>query len=134
MRLLGLTCALLVCGYAAYLNGVEIARRRLDPGAAPDALANDWHGLEWERVFVQLKEGTLRAHGNVLAIEVHPRTAGREALVDAELSGADGVRIVRGPYLQRIGAREVLVIFDTDLPALGEARWGATEAYGSMAA
>jgi hypothetical protein len=121
-------------GYAAYLNGVEIARQRLDPGAPADAKANDWHGLEWERVFLAVKEGTLRKTGNVLAIEVHPRSAIREALVDAELSGADGVRIVRGPYLQRIGARDVTVIFDTDLPALGEVRWGATDAYGSMSA
>jgi len=121
-------------GYAAYLNGVEIARRRLDPGADASAFATDWHGLEWERVFVPLKNGTLRASGNVLAIEVHPRSVGHEALADVELTGADGVRIVRGPYLQRIGAREVTVVFDTDLPALGEVRWGPSDAYGSMIA
>jgi hypothetical protein len=121
-------------GYAAYLNGVEIARRRLDPGADGNAMANDWHGLEWERVFVPLKDKTLRPSGNLLAIEVHPRTVAHEALVDAELGGADGVRIVRGPYLQRISTHSVTLIFDTDLPSLGEARWGATDAYGSMSA
>ena len=93
-------------GYAAYLNGVEIARRRLDANAAPELLANDWHGLEWERVFVPLKPGQVRAGKNLLAIEVHPRTVGHEPLVDVELTGATGIRIVRGPYLQQLGARE----------------------------
>jgi 3',5'-cyclic AMP phosphodiesterase CpdA len=121
-------------GYAAYLNGVEIARRRLDPGAAAGVLANDWHGLEWERVFVPLKPGQVRAGANLLAVEVHPRTAGHEPLVDVELSGATGVRIVRGPYLQQLGPREATVLFDTDLPALGEVRFGATDGYASMVA
>jgi 3',5'-cyclic AMP phosphodiesterase CpdA len=121
-------------GYAAYLNGVEIARRRLDPNADAAALATDYHGPEWERVFVTPSPGLLHAGGNLLAVEVHPRTAGREPVVDAELSGADGVRIVRGPYLQRLGAREATVLFDTDLPAIGAIRFGATDRYGAQVA
>ncbi len=119
-------------GFAAYLNGNEIARRRLDPGAPAAAVANDYHGLEAERVFVPLKPGALRATGNVLAVEVHPRTAGKAPFADVELVGADGARIVRGPYLQRLSETEVTVIFDTDLPTLGEARWGADERYGAI--
>jgi hypothetical protein len=84
-------------GFAAYLNGTEIARRRLDPRADAAALATEYHGPEAERVFVPVRSGLLRPTGNVLAIEVHPRTAGKEPFVDAELIGADGARIVRGP-------------------------------------
>jgi 3',5'-cyclic AMP phosphodiesterase CpdA len=119
-------------GFAAYLNGVEIARRRLDANAAPMALANDYHGPEAERVFVPLRPGLLRTSGNVLAIEVHPRSAGKTPFAEVELGGADGVRIVRGPYLQRLSGTEVTVVFDTDLPTLAEARWGLDDTYGAI--
>lgn len=121
-------------GYAAYLNGVEIARRRLEPNADAAALATEYHGPEAERVFVPVRPGLLKATGNVLAVEVHPRTAGRAPLVEVALTGADGVRVVRGPYLQRLGEREVTVVFDTDLPALGEVRWGPRGTYAHAVA
>src|SRR5437763_1884150 len=44
-------------GFAAYLNGVEIARRRLDPTADPAALATELHGPEAERVFIPVRRG-----------------------------------------------------------------------------
>lgn len=112
-------------GFAAYLNGVEIARRRLDPGASSAALASELHGLEPESLFVPLRPGLLRREGNLLAIEVHPKTAGKEVLFEADLSGADGPRLVRGPYLVRVSEREATVVFDTDVPTLGEIRWSA---------
>ncbi len=118
-------------GFAAYLNGVEIARRRLDAGAGPAALANDWHGPEAERVIVPFRAGMLRPTGNTLAIEVHPRALGREPLVEAELSGADGPRLVRGPYLVNLSERAVTVLFDTDLPTVGAVAWGPTDEYGA---
>lgn len=117
-------------GFAAYLNGVEIARRRLDAGAGPTAVANDYHGPEADRLFIPVKPGLLKRSGNLLAVEVHPRTAGKEPFADVELVGADGIRIVRGPYLLRLSEREVTVAFDTDLPSFGEVRWGTTDAYG----
>src|SRR5262245_32122715 len=119
-------------GFAAYLNGVEVARRRLDPGADAAALATDLHGPEPERIFIPVRAGVLRALGNVLAVEVHPRVAGKPPLVEAELSAADGPRSVRGPYLLRRWEREVTVVFDTDLPTLGELRWGTSDAYGQV--
>ncbi|HEY7953753.1 MAG TPA: metallophosphoesterase [Polyangia bacterium] len=119
-------------GFAAYLNGVEIARRRLAPGADAAATATDYHGPEFESVYVPVKPGLLRARGNVLAVEVHPHTAGKHPYAEVELGGADGARIVRGPYLTRLGEHEVTVELDTDLPTLAEVRWGATEAYGKI--
>jgi hypothetical protein len=120
-------------GFAAYLNGVEIARRRIDANASQASLANDVHGPEADRLFIPVRPGLLRQKGNLIAVEVHPRTLGREPFADLELVGADGVRIVRGPYLVRLSEREVTIAFDTDLPAFGEVRWGPTDAYGRAA-
>jgi hypothetical protein len=117
-------------GFAAYLNGVEIARRRLDANADANTLATETHGPEWDRLSLPLKPGLLRPTGNVLAVEVHPRTPGKAPFLDVELSASDGPRIVRGPYLQRLSEREVSIVFDTDLPTLGEVRWGTSESYG----
>jgi hypothetical protein len=111
-------------GFAAYLNGVEVARRRLDPSADANAVATEAHGPEAERVFIPVRPGLLRRGANLLAIEVHHRAVGRPPLTEVELTGADGPRIVRGPYLVRLSEREVTVVFDTDLPTVGEVRWG----------
>ncbi len=120
-------------GFAAYLNGVEIARRRLDTGADAAALASETHGPEWDRISLPLPSGLLRSSRNVLSIEVHPRTPGHTPLIDVELAAADGARIVRGPYLSRLSEHEVTLLFDTDLPTLGEVRWGPSEEYGAVA-
>jgi len=112
-------------GFAAYVNGVEVARRRLEPSADAAAVATEAHGPEAERLFIAVRPGLLRRGANLLALEVHHRTAGRPPLAEVELSGADGPRIIRGPYLVRLSEREVTIAFDTDLPTVGEVRWGA---------
>jgi hypothetical protein len=119
-------------GFAAYLNGVEIARRRLDPTADAAAPAVELHGPEAERLFVAARPDLLRAGDNLLAVEVHARTPLRTPSVEVELSGSEGPRIVRGPYLLGLAEREVTVVFETDLPTVGEVRWGASEAYGAV--
>ena len=119
-------------GFAAYVNGVEIARRRLPPGAPPDALATDVHGPEFERFTVPAR--ALVRGDNLLAVEVHPHTAGRDTTVELSLEGDDGPRLVRGPYLLGLSERAVTVVFDTDLPTAGEVRWGAGPDYGRRAA
>jgi 3',5'-cyclic AMP phosphodiesterase CpdA len=116
-------------GFAAYVNGVEIGRRRLDPAAPPDATASDVHGPEYES-FVAPARVLVRGD-NVLAVEVHPRTAGRDTTVQLSLGGDDGPRIVRGPYLLGLSERQATVVFDTDLPTAAELRYGTTDEYGS---
>jgi hypothetical protein len=118
-------------GFAAWLNGEELARKRLPPAAPPDALSTDVHGLEAESVVIALKPGQLRKRGNVLAVEAHPHTAGLESLLEVGLAGADGPRLTRGPYLERLSEHEVTLVLDTDLPTTAEAQWGPTIAYGS---
>ena len=119
-------------GFAAYLNGTEIARRRLDPRADAAALATEYHGPEAERVFVPVRPGLLRASGNVLVHRGAPAHRRQGAVRRRRALGADGARIVRGPYLQRLNEREVTVVFDTDLPTVGEVRWGLDEGYGRL--
>lgn len=116
-------------GFAAYLNGTEIARRRLSPGLSPDGLASDVHGPEYESFIVSAR--VLARGDNVLAVEVHPRTAGRDTTVELSLAGDDGPRIVRGPYLLALREREATVVVDTDLPTAVDLRWGATADYGA---
>jgi len=111
-------------GFAAYLNGTEIARRRLDPNADPTTMSTEVHGPEPESFVVPLKDGVLRGRGNVLAIEAHPRTPGRVAMLDAELFGSDAPRAIRGPYFLRIGERDAVLVVDTDLPTRASVTWG----------
>ena len=118
-------------GFAAYLNGVEIARRRLEPAAPPDALATDVHGPEYESFTVAARD--LRRGDNLLAVEVHPHTAGRDTTVELSLRGDEGIRLVRGPYLLGLGEREATVVFDTPFPTSAEVRWGRDGDYGRAA-
>ena len=113
-------------GFAAYLNGTEIARRRLDPAAEPGTLSTEVHGPEPESFVVPLggSANLLRPKGNILAVEVHPRTAGRVAFLEAELFGSDGPRAIRGPYFLRIGERDAELVVDTDLPTPASVVWG----------
>jgi calcineurin-like phosphoesterase family protein len=116
-------------GFAAYLNGVEIARRRLAVGPGLDGLASDVHGPEYES-FTMPARPLIRGD-NVLAVEVRPHTAGRDTTVELSLGGDDGPRIVRGPYLLGLREREATIVFDTDLPTASELSWGASDEYGA---
>ncbi|HEY1585915.1 MAG TPA: metallophosphoesterase family protein [Polyangia bacterium] len=118
-------------GFAAYINGAEIARRRLDPGAPPDALASDVHGPEYESFTVPAR--VLHRGDNLLAVEVHPHTAGRDTTIELSLRGDEGARLVRGPYLLGLREREATIVFDTPTPTSAEVRWGHEDDYGSAA-
>ena len=118
-------------GFAAYVNGVEIARRRLDANAPPDALATDVHGPEYESFTVPAR--ALHRGDNLLAVEVHPHTAGRDTTVELSLRGDEGARLLRGPYLLGLREHETRVVFDTPLPTMAEVRWGRDDEYGSSA-
>jgi hypothetical protein len=107
-------------GFVAYLNGREVARRRLVTGAA---LASETHGIERESFSIAVTPGLLRSAGNVLAVLVLPARPGRRIQVDLALEGADGPRVVRGPYLQRVGATEGWMVVETDLETTVDLEW-----------
>ena len=108
-------------GFVAWLNGVEIARRRFLGGEA--LLAAEPHGPEAERIFVPVQAGMLRASGNVLAVEAHPFRVGRAAIAEVALGGSDAPRIIRGPHLLRNLGGEATIAIDTDQPARAELRF-----------
>ena len=114
-------------GMVAWVDGVEIARRYVAPGAAPADPATQIHGPEPES-FVAAAH--LAPGEHVLALEVHGHKPGLGPMLEATLEGYDDVRIVRGPYLVRPGAGEMTVAWDTDLDAPGEVRYGSDGTYG----
>jgi len=111
-------------GFVAAVNGTEIVRRNLAADASPDALAARTHGTEWESFYVSVPSGLVHAGPNDLTLEARPSAARLAPLVDVELSASDLGHIIRGPIVQRVGERSATVVFETDLPMLGEVRWG----------
>jgi hypothetical protein len=111
-------------GFAAYLNGVEVARRRLPESADAGTLASDLRPSEQETYHLPVARGLLRSKDNIFAIEVHPRTAERCARVDLELSAADGARAVRGPYIEHLTESSVDLSVESDVPTAIEVRYG----------
>ncbi len=96
-------------GMAVYLNGKEIARAHLQPGASPTDLAEDYAAADFmelrERAAIPLPKNQLRKGVNVLAIEVH-RSAQRESAVsmvdkkiafDAGTCGIAEVKLMAAP-------------------------------------
>jgi predicted MPP superfamily phosphohydrolase len=110
-------------GFVAYLDGAEVARRRLPPNATLETPALDVHGPEWERIPLPLR--TLAAGPHELAVEVHPHTAGREPFLDAELSVAAAPSLTAGPYLVETTTRSATIALETDVPTTASLRWGA---------
>jgi len=116
-------------GFVAYLDGAEVARRRLPNDAALDALASDLHGPEWEHIPLPVRGMSAGTH--VLAVEVHPRTPGREPSFDVALSASDAPRITIGPYLVETNTRSARVAFETDVPTSAALSWGTSEELGT---
>lgn len=117
-------------GFVAWINGLEVARRRYQDGAP---LALEPHGGESERVPLPLPAGLLVPGGNLIAVEVHPFRPGRAASVELGLDGGEGARLVRGPYFTRVGEAEAHLAFETDLPSRAEVRFRALGGEGPLA-
>jgi hypothetical protein len=115
--------------FAAYLNGVEVTRRRLTeaPQTLATTLANDRGPVEPETFYLPVTPGRLREHDNLLAIEVHARSIDRCAKLDMELLGGFGPKVIRGPYIERLADGALDLTLETDLPARVELRYGKGE-------
>ncbi len=117
-------------GIAVWINGVEVARRRLAPDARPAALAGLIRGPEWETFHVPAAPGVLRAGDNVIAVEVRPSGRSVAPRFDLELIARGAPRLVRGPLLQRVAPTSAAIAVETDLPLTAAVEWGPTEALG----
>ena len=111
-------------GLVVHVNGSEIVRRNVAVGAPPEALADRAHGPEWETFYASVAPGLVRRGENQLTVEVRPSAARLAPVVEMELSGSDLGHIVRGPIVQRVGEHDATIVFETDLPMLGEVRFG----------
>lgn len=113
-------------GLIAWLNGVEVSRRRLpDAGQTQThTLALDRGTVEPERLYVAVPPGLLKPQGNVLALEIHGRSLERCTRIDMELLAVAGPRVVRGPYMERLVDGMLDLTVETDVPVRAELRYG----------
>ncbi|MBA3463952.1 MAG: metallophosphoesterase, partial [Deltaproteobacteria bacterium] len=111
-------------GIAAWVNGVEVARRGLAIDATPTALAARPHGPEWETFYIPVVPSLLRAGMNTLAIEVHPSARNDAPALEAELRGRTDRGILRGPIIAAIGATSATIVVETDLNTDASIDWG----------
>ena len=126
-------------GFVAYLNGSEVARSSMPAGAVgADTPASSHEVTDGNAVF-HLDPSVLIQGDNVLAIEVHNTTLGSSDLsFIPTLYGDDGTvpvdaSITRGPFLQQVGRRSALVVWETDQPAPSEVSFGTTPSFGQSA-
>lgn len=113
-------------GLVAHINGTEVLRSRLPeppPGDLP-LLASDRGPSDPERYYLPVSSLPLRGHGNVLAIEAHPKTPLRCPQVEAELLALTGPRLLRGPYIERLTETTLDVTVETELPSRVLIRYG----------
>lgn len=120
-------------GLVVYINGREVARRNLDPGAGIMDPAVRPHGPEWETFFIPVIPGMLKRGDNLLAVEARPSGRRLAPVLDLELSAATRARIVRGPMVQQVGERSAALVFETDLPAQAVVEHGPTAERGQVA-
>lgn len=113
-------------GLIAWLNGVEVSRRRLPEAVQTQThtLAIDRGTVEPERLYVAVPPGLLRPQGNVLALEIHGRSLDRCTRLDMELVAVKGPRAVRGPYMERLVDGTLDLTVETDVPTRAELRYG----------
>jgi hypothetical protein len=118
-------------GIVIWLNGVEIARRRIARDARPMEMASLIRGPEWETWHVPVAPGMLRPGDNVVAVEVRPSGRSSAPRLDVELVGRPAAALVRGPYLQDVGGDAATIVVETDLPSEVAVEWGPSDALGT---
>lgn len=113
-------------GFVAYVNGAEVLRSRLPeppPGDLP-LFAMDRGPSDPERYYLPISALPLRAQGNVLAIEAHPKSPLRCPQIEAELLALSGPRLLRGPYIEKMSETTLDLTVETELPSRVLLRYG----------
>ncbi len=116
-------------GAVIYLNGTEIARINM-PGVSNylSFAASTIAGEAEDTPEVHCLPPTGLVTGtNLLAVEVHQRSAGSSDLsLDVQLIAETDLAVKRGPYLQKGRNDQVTVRWRTNLPSDSRVRFGAT--------
>jgi hypothetical protein len=105
--------------FAAYINGQEVTRQNLIPGAGYSTFASGNHeGGSYEAIDIAPYRHLLVQGRNHLAVELHQVTSGSSDLVmDMELVYSDlPAMVIRGPYLQAGTSEGVTIRWRTDAP------------------
>jgi len=116
-------------GFVAYLNGTEVGRANLPSGAVGPDTAASGHEVTDGDALISLDPALLVSGQNVLAVEVHNASMGSSDLsLIPTLWGYDvpppDAEITLGPFLQQVGRRTALVVWETDQAAPSEVAYG----------
>lgn len=107
-------------GAVIYLNGVEIWRQNMPDGPIEYSTFASSNSGDDAEAYLNMSN-TLLTGVNVLAVEVHQRTANSSDIsFDFSLDGVpdDGVVVItRGPYLQKANDTSMVVRWRTNLPS-----------------
>ncbi len=117
-------------GVVVWINGVEVARRRVAQAARPMEMPTLARGYEWENFHVPVTPGLLRAGENVIAVAVRPSGRSSGPRLDVQLVGHAEAALARGPILGEVTSTSAKIVVETDLPATAAIEWGATASLG----
>lgn len=124
-------------GFVAFLNGVEIGRSGLPSGPVAHDQAASSHEISDGDVRFLLEPSLLVEGRNVFAVQVHNSALGSSDLsflptLWAYDTPPPPAEITVGPFLQLVGRRSALVVWETDLPAPSVVAYGPTEILGGL--
>ena len=114
-------------GAVCYLNGTEVARIDMPLTSNYLTFASATAGAEDEDipVVVCIPPDQLVAGANVIAVEIHQRTASSsDVSFDLEVLGDTELVLKRGPYLQLGTEERIFVRWRTNLPTDSRVWWG----------
>lgn len=117
-------------GVAVYLNGTEIFRNNIIPGANyfSHALQGISGADETTYLTSAVAANTLQTGNNVLAVEIHQSSpTSSDTSFDMELIGnllSDPPQVIRGPYLQQVGPGSAIVRWRTHVPSDSRVNFG----------
>lgn len=123
-------------GAVVYLNGTEVARSNM-PNLPVNFLTRALHTVEGEleNLFVpfRINPSLLRVGTNLLAVEIHKKTASNADLsFNLQLTNAEPQAILRGPYLQKASTDSMTIRWRTREPMDSRVRYGASPASLNM--
>jgi len=126
-------------GFVAYLNGTEVGRSNVPAGPLQPSTAASSHEVTDGPAVFSISPSLLVPGENVLSIEVHNTSLGSSDLSFVPtLFGDDGTAPVdatirRGPFLQQVGRRSALVVWQTDKPVPSAVSFGTSTSLGQSA-
>ena len=117
-------------GAVVYLNGTEVWRQNMPAGVITyntfTPTQSSDNAFATQSITSALVSGT-----NVIAVEVHQRSAGSSDLsfdFELEALSAGNIRVIRGPYLQKGTPTSMVVKWRTDQPTQSVIHYGTNQA------